>query len=394
MKLTKATIETLRLPPRKTDHIVFDETLPGFGIRLRAGGKRSWVAQYRLGGKTRRLSLGDARVVDAEEARRAAREKLAKATLGTDPAQDRALARVKSVTLINVIDRFLAAKAATWRPKSIDGGTRFLRTYWKALHAMPVDQITRRHVALRVAEMVDEHGPVAAARARSCLSTCLAWGMREGLVEQNAVIGSNAPPAPPSRDRVLSDDEIAKVWKACPADDYGHIVRLLILTGQRRDEVGGMAWSELDRDRGTWTLPGKRTKNKRLHQIALPPLAWQIIETVERQGRDHLFGQRDGYHGWTKAKVRLDRDTGAMAPWTLHDLRRSCATHMADLGIQPHVIEATLNHTSGHKAGVSGIYNRSSYKADVARALALWSDHVRSLVEGGSRRVLAFPPRS
>jgi integrase len=157
-----------------------------------------------------------------------------------------------------------------------------------------------------------------------------------------------------------------------------------------------MQWSELDADAGTWTIPGARTKNGREHTLPLPPAAWAIIDAVPRMAsRDYLFGMRgDGFRAWADGKAELDKRLGdTVAPFVLHDIRRSVATKMADLGIAPHVIEQILNHQGGHKGGVAGIYNRSSYQREVKAALALWSDHVRALVEGGERVIVSMPER-
>jgi len=276
---------------------------------------------------------------------------------------------------------------------------------------LPIHRIERRDVAARLGEIIEESGPIAAARARAALSTLFTWAVGEGYVDQNAVIGTHRPDEETaSRDRVLSDSELIEVWHACRDDDYGRIIRLLMLTGQRRDEVGAMAWSELDRDLATWSIPETRTKNKRPHMITLPPLAWSIIEKVERRNDvGCLFGRGDnGFRGWSKCKSALDarisearkraakkaREVMPMAPWVVHDLRRTVATRMADLGVLPHVIEALINHVSGHKGGVAGIYNRSSYQREVGVALALWADHVRSLVQGSARKVVHLPRRA
>jgi integrase len=168
---------------------------------------------------------------------------------------------------------------------------------------------------------------------------------------------------------------------------------LLILTGCRRQEIGGMFWSELDVERGTWTLPKERSKNGRAHTLPLPAMAWSVINAVPRiASRDHLFGVRagSGFTAWAANKTALDQRLGdTVAPFILHDIRRSVATRMADVGVQPHIVEQILNHQSGHKAGPAGIYNRSSYEREVRIALALWADHVRTLITGGERRVVA-----
>jgi integrase len=155
-----------------------------------------------------------------------------------------------------------------------------------------------------------------------------------------------------------------------------------------------MCWSELDLERATWTIPPRRTKNKREHVLPLMPLALDVIASVPRRvSRDQVFGSRsaEGLRHW-HAKAELDRRLGpTVAPWRLHDLRRSAATRMADLGVQPHIIETILNHQSGHRGGVAGIYNRSTYEKEKRAALALWADHVRTIVAGGERKIVSFP---
>ena len=231
--------------------------------------------------------------------------------------------------------------------------------------------------------------------ARSALSAMFVWAMKTGTAQHNPLIGAYAPDIAPSRDRVLTDSELSAVWRACGDDDLGRIVRLLILTGCRRQEVGGMSWDEFDRERGLWTIPGTRTKNHRPHALPLLAAAWEIIDAIpHRTDREQLFGDRAdrGFAGWHLAKQRLDQRLGdAVAPWGLHDLRRSVATKMADIGVQPHVIEAVLNHAGGHKGGVAGIYNRSTYERDMRGALALWVDYLSTLAEGGARTILNFP---
>jgi integrase len=412
MKLTKATVARLPLSDdaNKSDVLYFDEDVAGFGIRLRAGGKRTWIVQYRVGAKQRRVTLGDVRKLDADKARKDARNRLAQVTLGGDPQADKAATRAKAAaTLGAVVETYLTGKRPILRPRSFDETERYLRKYWRPLHGLPIHKIERRAVAARLTEIASGHGPIAATRARAALSAMLAWAMREGLADENAVVGTNRPAEPKSRDRVLASAELAEIWAACHDDDYGRIIRLLMLTGQRRDEVGAMGWSEVDVDRSAWCIPAERTKNKRAHTIALPPLALSILEGTERRaGNDRVFGDGDnGFRGWSKAKAALDRRMiearnstakkvrksaadAPVAPWTVHDIRRSVATHMAELGVLPHVVEAVLNHVSGHKAGVAGVYNRSTYANEAKAALALWADHVRTIVEGGEHKVVTL----
>ena len=402
MNLTAKSVAALKLDG-KNDLIVFDSALPRFGYRLRLSrdGKRvlrSWICQYKRGGSSRRMTLGSAEVLSAEAARTAAKKVLAKVDLGEDPATDRRERRDKDrLSLRSVIDEYLAAKEREVRLRTFRQITRYLTgSYFKALHGMPVDQVTRKDVASRLIAITREHGSIVAARARAALSTFFVWAMQMGLVEHNPIIGTIKPKEGKPRERVLSDLELASIWRACKDDDYGRIIRLLILLGTRRQEIGGLAFSELDLDASqpSWTLPASRSKNGRAHTLPLLAMAVNIIKSVPRMvNRDQHFGTRSGagFTAWDREKQGLDARSG-VANWTPHDIRRSVATKMADIGIMPHVVEEILAHTSGHKRGVAGIYNRSSYEREVRAALALWEDHVRTIVEGGERKIIPYAP--
>jgi integrase len=203
--------------------------------------------------------------------------------------------------------------------------------------------------------------------------------------EANPVMGTFRIAIEVSRKHVVTNEELAAIWRACRDDDYGGIVRLLILTGQRRDEVGDIMWSELDLDRGIWVIPRERTKNGLTHEVPLSGVALEILRSIPRRvGRDFVFGEgRGGFSGWSKSKTRLDAriaKAGAVVrPWRLHDLRRTAATRLGELGTLPHVIEATLNHISGHKAGVAGIYNRATYAKEKREALNRWADYIHGM---------------
>jgi len=219
------------------------------------------------------------------------------------------------------------------------------------------------------------------------------WAIGEGIeIVANPVFGSNRPAQPASRERVLTSEELKAVWRACADDDHGRIIRLLMLTAQRRGEVGGMRRSELNlsgtwevggalQGTGMWTLPAQRTKNAREHAVPLIGAALALLPP-RRAGTDLVFGSgRNGFVNWGKAKAELDDRVGeGVASWVVHDLRRSVATGLADLGVLPHIIEAVLNHVSGHKSGVAGVYNRARYAPEVRDALAKWSEHLSAIV--------------
>ena len=207
-------------------------------------------------------------------------------------------------------------------------------------------------------------------------------GRGSELIERNPAMGLEAPVQPVARERVLIDAEIRQLWAATEStgadtveDRYAKILRLLLFTGQRRGEVGGMRRTELDFDRETWSLPGARTKNKLPHDIPLPRQVKAILET---QDGDPLFG-KGGFGEWWRCKAQLDRALDLPA-WTVHDLRRTVVTGMAEIGIAPHIVEAVVNHVSGHKAGVAETYNRAIYAPEKRAALQRWADHLDRIV--------------
>src|SRR5262249_44147813 len=404
MKLTTKVCNALTLPVGKSELIAWDDD--GFGVglgRWKEGSKvlKSWTVQSRHGGRKPRVKLGNYPALGVEAARTQAKKLLGRVALGEDPASDRRDRRDKdALTLRSQVGEFLAAKEADLAPRTFVEITRYLTDprYFGPLHRMPLDTITLRDVAAAVVRIQRESGNPTAARARGALVTFFSWAMRMGLATANPCIGSGNPQTK-TPERVLSGDELARVWRACGDDDHGKIIRLLILLGARRQEIGGMCWSEfsdLDGPSPTWTLPKERSKNRRKHVLPLLPMALAIIRSVPRMAsRDLLFGSRAdyGFSSWPQGKRALDQRCG-VEDWTIHDLRRSVATGMADLGVAPHVIEHILNHQSGHRSGVAGIYNRSSYERETRIALALWEDHIRALIDGAPRKVIPYLPAS
>jgi integrase len=401
VKLTKDAAATLPLPPNKTDHIEWDDTLPGFGLRLRRA-HRSWICQYRIGRQQRRESLGDIRKVGLEAARAIARKRFAQVELGVDPkvmkGKTDADAAAMRLTLAVVAERYLEFKQPLLRPSSYAAARSYFAIHWEPLATRPLVNISRADVAARLQEITKEHGRVSASRARTNLSALFSWAMKEALCEANPVLITNDPGAGiKPRERVLDADEIKAIWGACGDDDFSVIVKLLVLTGQRRNEIAGLHWSEIDFSAGLIRLPSERVKNAHPHNIPMSGAVIGILAArlnAHGSARDLLFGKRDRmFMGWTNAKAKLDRKiaaTGkALAPWTLHDLRRTCATGMAeDLDIEPHIIEACLNHQSGHKRGVAGTYNRALYERATRIALAQWGERVLDIVEGRASKVV------
>jgi integrase len=400
MKLTQKNAPTLSLPEGKSDHIFWDEDAKGFGYRLRrgAGGKvlRSWVAQYRHDGQTRRMLLGSAEVVKADQARKLAKMALGQVANNKDPQADKKGRRSRDKTTFkSVAALYLEAKKREVRPRTHVELSRYLTDamYFGSLHAKPLDKIKRADVAECVTDIGLKRTLIVAKRARVQLSAFFAWAVAQDLCEANPVIGTKQPLVDDEEsDRVLSDIELARVWNACRDDEYGRIIRLLILTGCRRQEIGGMCWSEFDdpKNPSKWTLPKGRSKNNRAHTLPVLPMIQAVLDTVPKMAsRDTLFGVKGGgFTGWSENKRMLDERLGPMAKWVAHDLRRSVASGMADLNVLPHIIEAVLNHQSGSKRGPAGVYNRSKYVTQTRAALETWHAHIANIVEGKVSNVI------
>jgi integrase len=219
--------------------------------------------------------------------------------------------------------------------------------------------------------------------------------MREGLCESNPVLVTNDPAEGiQPRERTLSDRELAAVWRACEHDDFGRIVKLLILTGCRREEIGALKRSEIDLDAGIMTIPGERTKNHKALSLTLPSVAIEILRAAPvRVGREFVFGERGGsFSAWSYSTIALNNRIAAaegkpLPHWVIHDLRRTLRTGMGRLGVPPHIAERVVNHIKG---GVEAIYDRHKYEPEIKAALAIWADHVIAAVENRKSNVTAL----
>jgi integrase len=321
--------------------------------------------------------LGDPRVVLCAAARHKAKELRARVLLGDDPQGDRVAAR-KAVVFGKHVEGYLASIAGKVRDTTLVVRRRYLTLHAKALHPIAPGAITRGDLVGLLTTIGRERGEVAANRCGTVLTGVFGWLMMSGVIDANPMIGIKRY-AERSRERVLGDDELARVWAATSGTgSFDRCVRVLMLTACRRDEVGGMCWSEIEGD--VFTLSPDRSKNRRPHEIWLHPLV--IAQLPSRtSGRDRIFGLSDaGYVGWARAKERLDRRLDGMPDWTLHDLRRTCATWLSEHDVEPHVVDAVLNHVSGSaKKGVAGVYNRAAYRIQKRAALALWAEHIAAL---------------
>jgi integrase len=304
-----------------------------------------------------------------ETARAKALELLGTLASGSDPFTQ----SISSETFGAEVERYLERKQASMKPRSFVEDQRYLRKRAAPLHKLPLGDIDRRTVAVLLGQVESASGAIARNRLRSSLSAFFAWAIQEGLTETNPVQGTGKADEGNSRDRVLTQEELRKLWRNLGDGRFADIVRLLLLTGQRRTEIGRLTWPEVDIDRKMIVLAPERTKNSRSHEVPLSTQALAILARQPKRG-EFVFSKR-GFNNWAYAKTALDQRAG-IADWRLHDLRRSCSTWMAELGVLPHIIEAVLNHVSGHKGGVAGRYNWAKYSDAMREGLQRWADHL------------------
>jgi integrase len=397
----------------------------GLYVIVQSTGSKSWALRYRYGGRPRKLTLGQYPAIDLAKARGRAQAALEALDRGEDPAvaqldavaqQHRPSADRESFAVL--IRRWFEAHAIprqrSWRETARliglkviehEDGTRTFEEVPGGIVARwaerAVHGIRRRDIRELLEASKARGATTTANRELSALKTFFGWCVDGEIIEVSPA-ARLAKPAPENRrTRILTDTELRLAWLAGAAEGYpfGDIVRLLMLTAQRRGEVAGARWVEFDLKARTWTIPKERTKNGLPHLVPLSDTALALLEDMPRfKGGDFLFGLggRTGFTGYSKGKARIDKRVGELAgatlelpEWNLHDLRRTGATGMAKLGVMPHVVEAVLNHISGSKAGVAGIYNLWSYEAEKREALARWAEHVERVaaVDAASRVV-------
>jgi integrase len=387
--------------------LLWDTEIIGLGVRRQTTEARHFVLRYPIPqrGKTKQRVMSIGRfgspwTVDA--ARTEAKRLLGLVASGRDPLvekqqerEEQARPKATEFAFGEAVEGYIAAKIGVWKPGSAVQVKHHLRKLAKPLHPVKLTAIDRRRVAELLADIQTNSGPIARNRTRTSISAMFTWLDKEGRLPDgfaNPATGTATAEEGPSRDRVLTKGELAEIWAALPDDYVGDILRLLILTGQRRNEIAKLRWSEIDFDKAQLALPPARTKNKRTHELPLSPQALAILR--RRIGQACGTKRNDGLVfeplGWHARKAKLDaailanrRKAGSNAKplphWTIHDLRRTCATGLAELGVLPHVIECVLNHLSGFRSGVAAIYNRNRYMNEMRAALELWANHVDAI---------------
>jgi integrase len=378
VRLTDTFIRSLKAKPQRYD--IFDASQPGFGVRVATSGALSWVLLTRQKGTRKRVTIGRYPALSLSKARelaRAAQSEIQEGTFGQKKAPMTFSAAIE--------DWYVREQRARKSFSQVEQAM--------ALHVLPYlgrhefDQVTKADL-MRVVDRVADQGKFTQAnRVRAFITRFFNWAVERDLVAVSPATSLPKPAVEISRDRVLSMIELHAVWQTAEqmGVPFGRIVQMLILTAQRRDEVAGMRWSELDLERARWVISKDRAKNGKAHIVHLSSQAIAILASLpKREGCDFVFSTtgQTAVSGFSRAKAAIDVRSGVTG-WRLHDLRRSVATYMADdLKVAPVVVDRILNHITGSLRGVAAVYQRSEFLADRKVALETWGLFVEKLCIG------------
>ena len=382
--MTKSAVDALKAATKDT--VYWDAGLPGFGVKVTPRGRKVFVVLYRIGGagsRLRKYTIGPYGRVTLQMARAEAQKVLAARLEGRDPATEKRESKRRMTTdrVDDLIEVFIVQHVSKTRKAAEIA--RLLRrevvTRWgnRCVHA-----IGKRDIVELASEIAQRGTPMAANTLLKVIKTFLNWCVGRAVIDGSPAEGVPLPGKEVARDRVLTNNELASVIRAARqiGGAYGGIVEMLALTGQRREEVAQMIWDEIDFNSRTWTLPGSRTKNGKPHIVHLSEPSIKLIKRTSRLG-SYVFsisGVRP-FRNFTNAKRALDELSG-VTDWRLHDLRRTCVSGMARLGVPPHVADKILNHQSGTISGVAAVYQRHDFLAERKLALERWGQYIETLV--------------
>lgn len=402
--MTELLIQKLK-PADKRREIPDTGKISGLFLIVQPSGAKSWALRYRVVGASKKLTLGPYPAVGLPAARARALEALGEIAGGKDPATAKKAARAAAMAAAREdddrVEKVVKEFASRYLARHVgDGWARESERLMRA-HVLPrfgarrLGDLKRPDVLAMLDDIVDSGAPISANRTLAVFSRLCNWSVERGIIAVSPCAGVKMPSAENERDRVLEGDDLRLAWRAFEAIGFPHgpIEQLLLLTGARRGEVAGMRWQEVDTAARTWTLPKERSKNGVAHEIPLSDAALSIIERLPRFSGPFVFGAegRTAPSGFSKAKGKIDAlilaeataaGMAAPKPWVLHDLRRSAASGMAEIGIAPHVIERVLNHRSGVIKGIAATYNRFEYKPQMRDALDSWARRLDAIVSG------------
>jgi integrase len=366
--------------------VYWDAGSPGFGVKITPKGRKVFIMLYRAGGagsKLRKYTIGPYGRVTLHQARVAAQKVFAAKLEGRDPAAEKREARRRLVAdrVEDLLESFITQRLA--RNRSAGEIARLLRReVGRPWTGRSIHEISKRDVVEVVAAIEQRGAPVAANKTLKSLKTFLRWCVGQAVLDQSPAEGVPLPAKEVTRDRVLNDQELAQVVLAARkmGGPYSGIVEFLALTGQRREEVARMKWNELDLAQRVWTIPKSRTKNAKEHVVHLSEQSIAVLKRADKKEPFvfSLLGAKP-FQQFSKGKRKLDQLSG-VTEWRLHDLRRTCVSGMARLGIAPHVADKILNHQAGTISGVAAVYQRHEFLSERREALDRWGAHIGAIL--------------
>jgi integrase len=384
-------------PPAKGRVEYFDAAFPALAFRVSQTGHKSFSLLYRVDGnpKLRRLTLGGFPQLKPARSRQLAIGALDQVRAGIDPGALKKQTRQQAPPEIGSLDALVRDYLRQHVGKNCSAGTyrtakRMLEVdVLKPWRGRSLTSITKRD-AIALIDRIAEDRPVHANRALARLRAMFNWALAKDRIVASPISGIKAPTKEKSRDRWLNDQEIVWFWHACEQIGYpfGPLFQTLLLAAQRLAETASMEWAEIDLDAKLWTIPRGKAKSDRTHEVQLSDVAIEILRSLPRLGPYVFTGNRTGRSvtGFTYGKDKLDAamtevsDGAAIEAFILHDLRRTAVSHMARLGIAPHVVDRILNHSSGTIRGVAAVYNRFEYRDERRTALMAWASYVTALI--------------
>ena len=384
VKLTKSAIDALPIPIK--DSVYWDVGCPGFGVKVTPTGRKVFVVLYRTAGagsRLRKYTIGPYGRVTLNQARVTAQKVFAARLDGRDLAAEKKDSRRRMVAdrVDDLLEAFIAQHIS--QNRSAPEISRMLRReIGSAWGSRSIHEISKRDVIGVVSAIEQRGAPVAANKALKSIKTFLRWCVGRAVLDRSPADGVPLPAKQVARDRVLNDGELAQVLLAARqiGGPYGSIVEVLALTGQRREEVARCAWEEIDLKTRTWKLSSDRTKNAKSHEVHLSDPVMTVLNRADKQGKFVFSRSEDSsFQDFSSAKRKIDQFSGVRG-WRLHDLRRTCVSGMARLGIAPHVADKILNHQAGTISGVAAVYQRHNFLAERREALEKWGAHVSQII--------------
>jgi integrase len=382
--MTKSAVDALKAASKDT--VYWDAGLPGFGVKVTPRSRKVFVVLYRIGGagsRLRKYTIGPYGRVTLQMARAEAQKVLAARLEGRDPATEKreSKRRMTADRVDDLIEVFIVQHVSKTR-KAAEISRLLRREVVSRWGNRCVHAIGKRDIVELASEIAQRGTPMAANTLLKVIKTFLNWCVGRAVIDASPAEGVPLPGKEVARDRVLTNNELASVIRAARqiGGAYGGIVEMLALTGQRREEVAQMVGDEIDFNSRTWTLPGSRTKNGKPHIVHLSEACIKLIKRASRLGI-YVFSISGvkPFQNFTNAKRALDELSGVTG-WRLHDLRRTCVSGMARLGVPPHVADKILNHQSGTISGVAAVYQRHHFLAERKLALERWGQYIETLV--------------